>query len=189
MCLPSTCGCSPGELITTHISGLCLLPQSQNLERGQESVFLIKVLLVISTLEDYSQNLRVKAFRKQIILMKGITYYICTYKYVELGWRMCIHTCVWVTQSCLILCDPMDCSPPGSSAHGIFQARILEWVASSKGSSQPRDWTHFSCVSCIGRRILYHWHHLGLYSRNNNAFKMVTQKVWDKIYIAFNWSW
>ena len=57
-------------------------------------MFLIKVLLVISTLEDYSQNLRVKAFRKQIILMKGITYYICTYKYVELGWRMCIHTCV-----------------------------------------------------------------------------------------------
>lgn len=78
-----------------HISGLCLRPWSQNLEReGQESVFLIKVFLVIFTLEDYSQNLRVKAFRKQIILMKGITYYICTYKYVELGWRMCIHTCV-----------------------------------------------------------------------------------------------
>ena len=36
-----------------------------------------------------------------------------------------------VTQSCLTLCDPMDCSPPGSSVHGIFQARILEWVAIS----------------------------------------------------------
>ena len=45
---------------------------------------------------------------------------------------------------CLILCDPMDCSPPGSSVHGISQARILEWVAisSSMGSSQPRDWTY-----------------------------------------------
>ena len=46
-----------------------------------------------------------------------------------------------VAQSCLTLCDPMDCGPPGSSAHGILQARILEWVAmpSSRGSSQPRD--------------------------------------------------
>ena len=44
------------------------------------------------------------------------------------------------TQSCLTLCDPMDCSPPGSSVHGISQARILEWVAmsSSRGSSHPR---------------------------------------------------
>ena len=39
--------------------------------------------------------------------------------------------CVLVTQSCLTLCDPMDCSPPGSSVHGILQARILEWVAIS----------------------------------------------------------
>ena len=45
-----------------------------------------------------------------------------------------------VAQSCPILCDPMDCSMPGSSVHGIFQARILEWVAisSSMGSSSPR---------------------------------------------------
>ena len=44
-------------------------------------------------------------------------------------------------QSCPTLCDPMDCSPPGSSVHGILQARILKWVAIpfSKGSSQPRD--------------------------------------------------
>ena len=53
-------------------------------------------------------------------------------------------------------CDPMDCSLPGSSVHGIFQARILEWVAisSSRGSSQPRDRT---LVSCIGRWFLYCW--------------------------------
>ena len=54
-----------------------------------------------------------------------------------------------ITQSCLILCDPVDCSPPGSSVHGMLQARILGWVAiSSKGSSQPRDGTCVSCVSC-----------------------------------------
>ena len=46
-----------------------------------------------------------------------------------------------ITKSCLILCDPMDCSPPGSSVHGISQARVLEWVAISfsRGSSLPRD--------------------------------------------------
>ena len=46
-----------------------------------------------------------------------------------------------VAQSCPILCDPMDCSLPGSSIHGIFQARVLEWVAISfaRGSSRPRD--------------------------------------------------
>ena len=53
---------------------------------------------------------------------------------------------VLVTQVCLALCDPMDCSPPCSSVHGILQARILEWVAISfsRGSSQPRDWTGVS---------------------------------------------
>ena len=56
-------------------------------------------------------------------------------------------------QSCLTLCDPMDYSPPGSSTHGILQARILEWVAipSSGGASLPRDWTYVSSTSCIGR--------------------------------------
>ena len=53
----------------------------------------------------------------------------------------------------------MDCSLPGFSIHGTSQARILEWVAISfsRGSSQPRDWTHVSCGFCIGRQILYHW--------------------------------
>ena len=56
------------------------------------------------------------------------------------------------------LCDPMDCSPPGSSVHGSLQARILEWVAIlfSRASSRPRDQTRVSYVSCIGRRVLYH---------------------------------
>ena len=54
-----------------------------------------------------------------------------------------------VAQSCLILCDLMDCNLPGSSVHGIFQARIMEWVAfpSSRGSSQPRDWTQVSHIA------------------------------------------
>ena len=70
----------------------------------------------------------------------------------------CMHVCS-VTQSYPTLCNPVDCSPPGSSVHGILQARILEWVAilSSRGSSQSRDQTCVSCVFCIGRWIPYHW--------------------------------
>ena len=62
-------------------------------------------------------------------------------------------------QSCLTLCNTMDCNPPDSSVHGILQARILEWVAisSSRGSSQPRHPTLISYVSCISRRVLYCW--------------------------------
>ena len=58
-------------------------------------------------------------------------------------------------QLCPTLCDPVDCSLPGSPVHGIFQARILEWVAISfsKASSQPRDQTWVS----HHRQILYHW--------------------------------
>ena len=76
-------------------------------------------------------------------------------------------SCVCVcTQSCPAVCDPVGCSPLDAPVHGILQARILGWVAISysRGSSQPRDWTHISCVSCIDRWILYHWHHLGIVS-------------------------
>ena len=54
-----------------------------------------------------------------------------------------------VAQSCPTLCDPMDCSLPGSSIHGIFQARVLEWVSISfsRGSSWPRNWTGVSCTA------------------------------------------
>ena len=63
--------------------------------------------------------------------------------------------CAQSLQSCPTLCDPMDCSPPGSSVHGILQSRILEWVAtpSSRGSSWSRDWTHVFCGSFTGGRF------------------------------------
>ena len=56
---------------------------------------------------------------------------------------------ILAAQSCMTLCDPMDCSPPGSSVHGIPQARILVWAAISfsRGSSQPRDWIWVSCIA------------------------------------------
>ena len=82
---------------------------------------------------------------------------------VQISWKQWLWEAVkkakmLVTQSCLTLCNPMDCNPPGFSVHGILQARILEWVAIpfTRGSSQSRDWTW---VSWIGRRILYCMNH------------------------------
>ena len=78
--------------------------------------------------------------------------------FIELCVCVCVCVCVHArvcTQSCLMLCDFVDYSLPGSSVHGISQARILEWVAvsSSRGSSRPRDPTH---ISYTGRRVLFH---------------------------------
>ena len=72
---------------------------------------------------------------------------------------LCFDMCACSLTQCVGLCGPMDCSLPGFSVYGILQARILEWVAIpfSRGSSRPRDWTHVSWVSSIGRQILYHW--------------------------------
>ena len=90
-------------------------------------------------------------------------------------------------QSCPTLCDPMDCSPPGSSVHGFFQTGILEWVAISfsKGSSRPRDRTWVSCTTgrfftiWAKREIRLWWSHFwwppklwerGLYLMYNSEF-------------------
>ena len=69
---------------------------------------------------------------------------------------VCMHA--KLLQSCLTLCGTMDRSPPASSVHGILQAGKLEWVAmpSCSGSSQTRDRTCVSYVSCTGRQVLYH---------------------------------
>ena len=80
-----------------------------------------------------------------------IHWYICIYIYICTYAVLCL-----VALLCPTLCDPLDCSPPGSSVHGILQARILEWIAmpSSRGFSQPRDLT---CVSCIAGGFFTSW--------------------------------
>ena len=80
-----------------------------------------------------------------------------TYLFDLLSNEVCVCVCV-CAQSCPALHDPLDCNPPGSSVHGIFQARILEWVAifCPRGSSRPTDQTHVFFISCIVRWILYH---------------------------------
>ena len=82
-------------------------------------------------------------------------------KSIKIVW--CFYCCCLVTESCPTLCDPMYCSPQGSSVHGILQARILEWVALlfSRISSWSSDRT---CISCIAGRFFTteppgkHWH-------------------------------
>ena len=79
------------------------------------------------------------------------------------------HPCVCVcsvAQSCSTLCDPMNCSPPGSSVHGVSQPGILEWVAIcySQGPFKPGEWTYVSCMSSIGRQILCNWATWEVYS-------------------------
>ena len=68
--------------------------------------------------------------------------------------------CIWclVAQSCLTLCNPMDCSPPGSSVHGILQARILAWVAILQGIFLTQG-SNPGLLHC--RQILYHLSHQG----------------------------
>ena len=73
--------------------------------------------------------------------------------------RRVMYVCAQLLQLCLTLCDPVDCSLRDSSAHGILQARILERVAIpfSRGSSQPRDWTHVLLWLLHCRQILHCW--------------------------------
>ena len=72
-----------------------------------------------------------------------------------MNWWKVFYNFSWLFFSCQVLCNPRDNNPQGSFVHGVLQARILEWVAISvsKGSSWIRDQT---CISCIGRQILYH---------------------------------
>ena len=90
--------------------------------------------------------------------------------------------CVHAKQllSCPTLSVPMDCSPAGSSVHGIFQAQILEWVPIpfSRGSSQSIKIAHVSYVSCIGRWVFYHQHHLVSPDFQDNSLEILR---WERI--------
>ena len=100
-----------------------------------------------------------------LVVMLPKAHWLHASGYLALGEWPQYHICMYMhmnqlksRQSCPPLCKPIDRSLPGSSVHGILQARILEWVAmpSFRESSWPRDWACISYVSCIGRRVLYH---------------------------------
>ena len=76
-----------------------------------------------------------------------------------LSTSVCVCVCVLVAQSCPTLCHPLDCSPPGFSAHGIFQTRIMEWVAISSSRGIFPTWgsnPHLLC-SCIACEFFTPW--------------------------------
>ena len=96
-----------------------------------------------------------------------------TTKYGFLAWVIqWFQPCCCFVTKLYLFCGCMDCSPPGSSVHGISQAGILEWVSISfsRGSYRPRDQT---CTFCIGRQTLYRW---------------VTREAWFQPYTAVKWN-
>ena len=80
------------------------------------------------------------------------------------------------TWSCLTLCNPIDCSPPGFSGHGILQARMLEWVAIPfpRGSSRPRERTSFSCST---GKLVWRDSKLQLLSGSLNCFQAIVVPI------------
>ena len=115
----------------------------------------------------YLNTILKKAFVLKSINLLNVL--LCPSCYDLLFWAYCVqlerqlthaHIVPWVPSHSVAstLHSPMDRSLPGSCVHVIFQAKTLEWVAtsSSRGSSPSRDRTQVSCVSCIGRWILYH---------------------------------
>ena len=131
-------------------------------------VHLSKLQVLVMDREAW--HVAVHGFTKSWIQLSNWTESLCciaeinTALYINYQSSSVIYICVFVSvhaeslQSCLTLCDPMDCNPWSSSVQVFLQARILEWVAipSSKESSWPRDQTRVSYISYTGRQILYH---------------------------------
>ena len=104
-------------------------------------------------------TLSLQGFQMETVITPKGRFHLCRYNDMK-TLLYCSCSCS-VTQSYPTLCNPKNYNHPGSSVHGISQARLLEQVAisSSRASSQPKDWTHVSCTSCIGRWIFFlnHW--------------------------------
>ena len=128
------------EFTQTHVHRVCDAIQPSHPLSSPSPPGPNPVHIIYMQLTSYGE-LRISLFFKFLLTV----YHCLRYSYVL------------VTQSCPTLCYPMDCSPPGSSVHGISQVRILEWVAISfsRGSSQPRDQTQTSCITGRFFTILY----------------------------------
>ena len=139
--LPGFFTCQAAHL---HLSYLSVLPIAWNLLSLRDTSFFL-YLLKKELWSVADSQCCVNHFCKAKWLS-----YIPPYTYILLH----VGECANLLSSWLTLCGPMDSSPWGSSVHGILQSRTLEWVAIlfSRGSSRPRDRTHISWVSCLGRR-------------------------------------
>ena len=105
---------------------------------------------------NYSLNLTEKCWNLLLLICLFLLS-VFSSRLLKLSYLMHIHWCL-VTQLCPTLSNPLDYSPPGSSAHGVFQARILEWdaISSSRGSSQLRDQTGISTALQVDSLPLSH---------------------------------
>ena len=118
---------------------------------------IILVLILIGNCCSFCKNVpanlssKIEKKKTKIIFLTNLTPAMYPYSFV----CVCVVSCFSHVQ----LYDAMDCSLPGSSVHGIFQARILDWVAISfsRVSFKPRNETLNSCVYWIGRQIICHW--------------------------------
>ena len=132
-------------------------------DRTQVSHIAGRFFTIWATREAQRMSLGIQLIMKTLNLLQYSSLLPClplafsTQKCIHANWDVvCMHA--KSLQLCLTLCDPMDCSPPGSSVRGILQVRILQWVGMpfSRGSSWLRDQIHLSCLSCTGKRVLYH---------------------------------
>ena len=100
------------------------------------------LLFLSSSFLPYWEEISIKKQQLMMFSKSAFQIYLIFNTFCEVKWSE-------VAQSCPTLCDPMDCRPPGSSTHGIFQARVLEWVAISfsRGSYRPRDQTQISHIA------------------------------------------
>ena len=107
-----------------------LWPTNQNILKKKKKTRNNIVTNSIKTLK--MVHIKKKSFKQRVYKSPCVCVCVC----------VCV-LCALVAQSCLTLCDPTDCSPPGFSVHGILQAQILEWIdiSFSRGTSQPRDRT------------------------------------------------
>ena len=114
------------------------------------SLVLPKLLYFVTSIITWSNSNNMKVFTEFINMPLSVQLFIIPLHSTQTMLKVKVKV---KSLSCVRLFDPIDCSLPGSSVHGIFQARVLEWVAISfsRGSSRPRDPTHVSRI--VGRRF------------------------------------
>ena len=110
------------------------------------SLVLPKLLYFVTSIITWSNSNNMKVFTEFINMPLSVQLFIIPLHSTQTMLKVKVKV---KSLSCVRLFDPIDCSLPGSSVHGIFQARVLEWVAISfsRGSSRPRDPTHVSCIA------------------------------------------